>query len=134
MQSVEAFTIHTAQAYLAAAQTRCWRCRGRMPVVCLYCLSGVVQGEPLEHFSVQNLQAIDAALAQQLQRWPHYRFDEAAGCWLNHCPHCQAAQQEHMLHEEPGQPFFDIDPAAAGLTLTPLVGLLHLSGDTCIDV
>jgi len=131
----EAFTICSDQACVACASSTCCRCRREIEVVALYCRRGTASQELLEHFTVQGIWAIEPDLARQLERWPSFRFDADQGCYANHCPHCAAPQDEAALHDEPDQPFFDIDPAGTrSIRLTPLAGTVQLSGDYSVDV
>jgi len=131
----EEFLVESAEAFVACASAVCRRCRQSMQVVCIYCRSGTVSGEPLEAFRLQCVWAVDEELRGQLQRWPGYRMHAREGLYLNHCPQCGAHQHEADLHEEPDQPFHDLDAAVpVGVELVPLEGRVRLSGDYCAEV
>ena len=133
------FTITSVQASVASAAIECWNCRANIDVICIYCESGNVSGEPLTQFTVSHIWGIDSALARQLERWPLFRqvqsVDEEGGCFANHCPHCGSVQEDLYLHSEPGDPFFDIPHAAPGtIKWTALAGQVRLSGDESFAV
>lgn len=131
----QAFTIRSDQAYVACASSTCCRSRREIEVLAIYCQRGTASGESLEQFTVQGIWAMEPALTRQLERWPSFRFDAQQGCYANHCPHCGAPQDEAVLHDEPDQPFFSIDPPdTRTLRLTPLVGMVQLSGDYSVEV
>lgn len=130
----DTFLIESSDACIARAITRCRRCRRDIEILCVYCRHGTVSGEPLEAFTVQCLWAVDDALRRQLQRWPTFRPDAREGIYLNHCPHCGAAQSEADLHEEPGQPFHELcREVPEGVRLEPLAGPVRLNGDYCVE-
>ena len=127
--------IESPEAFVARARTHCRSCRRSIEVVCLYCRSGTVSGQPLQAFRVQCVWALDNELRRQLQRWPGYRMDIRQGTYLNHCPQCGDAQDEADLHDEPGQPFHDLCvEVPRGIELEALHGRVWLSGDYCIEV
>ena len=130
----EEYTIASSDAYIAAARIACPHCHSAIPVICIHCESGSVDGEPLERFTVCDVWAIDETLARQLAPWPDfYQVLEPAqdsGRYANHCRSCKAIIADLYLHSEPDQPFFDIPGAAPNtLELTPLAGSIRLSGD-----
>lgn len=129
----DAFAIQSVLAYVASAAVPCCRCRRRTQVICIYCRSGTAWEEPLEHFTVQNIRAIDTALSRQLERWPWFRPDARFGGYVNHCAHCNASQPDADLHSEPHQPFYDV-PGSAAVVLTPLCGPIRLSADYSVEV
>jgi len=129
----EEFNIASSQAYVAATTIPCQHCRARIEVICIYCESGVVSGEPLTHFTVCDVWAIDEDLTRQLRPWPTFRRlrgpDGESGNFANHCSHCGRPQEDVFLHDETDAPFFDVPRAALGLVrLTPLAGRVQLSG------
>jgi Domain of unknown function (DUF5710) len=129
----EGFSIASTDGYVAAATTSCRRCRSRIEVICLYCESGTVSGDPLTRFTVCGIWAMDEGLAGQLKPWPTFREaggpEQEGSYFANHCSHCGALQEDMYLHSEPEDPFFDIPRAAPGsITLTPLAGTIRLSG------
>jgi hypothetical protein len=135
----EDFTIASSAAYVAAATVACQRCRARIEVICIYCESGTVSGEPLGKFAVCDISAMDENLARQLRPWPTFRevhdSDEEARYFANHCSRCGAVQDDLYLHSEPDEPFFDIPHAAPGsIRLTPVVGVIHVTGDEHFEV
>ncbi|HEX4025853.1 MAG TPA: DUF5710 domain-containing protein [Steroidobacteraceae bacterium] len=131
----EAFTIRSDQAYVVCTASTCCSCRRGIDVLAIYCRRGTASEEPLEQFTVQGIWAMEPGLARQLERWPSFRFDARQGCYANHCPLCGAPQDEAALHDEPDQPFFSIDPAdTQSLRLTPLTGIVQLSGDYGVEV
>jgi len=138
-QEDEEFSITSEEAYVASATVACWKCRSRIEVVCIYCESGTVPGEPLSQFTVSSIRAIDSVLARQLAPWRTFREvrseadDESY--FANHCPHCSALQDDMHLHSEPDHPFFSIPRSAPGaVRLTPLDGRVRLSGDESFEV
>src|SRR2546421_6111967 len=135
----EGFSITSEAAYVAAATVACCKCRSRIEVICIYCESGTVLGEPLSQFTVSGIQAMDATLARQLAPWRTFRevHSEAdqESYFANHCPHCGALQEDMHLHSEPDHPFFSIPRAAPGaVRLTALEGSVRLSGDESFEV
>lgn len=133
-------SIVSSQAYVAATTTPCQACQSPIEVICIYCETGAVAGEPLMRFTVCDVGSIDDALARQLKAWPGFHAvagtdadegaDDGAPYFANHCARCGAVQADMYLHSEPEQPFFDIPNAAPGsITLTPLSGTIQLSGD-----
>ncbi|TLZ37867.1 MAG: hypothetical protein E6K23_16870 [Gammaproteobacteria bacterium] len=135
----EEFSITSEAAYVAAATVACWKCRSRIEVICIYCESGTVLGEPLSQFTVSSIRAIDGTLARRLAPWPTFRevhseVDQESH-FANHCPHCGALQEDMHLHSEPGHPFFSIPRSAPGaVRLTALEGRVRLSGDESFEV
>jgi len=109
----------------------------KIEVICIYCESGSVSGEPLTQFTVSGTWAMDDALGRQLKPWPFFRkvpgYSESY--FANHCPHCGAAQDDLYLHSEPDQPLYSIPRAAPGsIKLTALVGQIQLSGDESFEI
>jgi hypothetical protein len=130
----EEYSIELTEAYVAAARTRCWKCRASIDVVCLYCQRGTIDGEPYDEFSVSHVTAINESLRRQLAHWPSFRFafSRADGFryLANHCTRCGALQGDYFLHCEPNGAFFTLKGAPRGVvTLTPLAGPVRLSGD-----
>lgn len=127
------FTISSDDAYVAAVTIACHRCRRPFEAICIFCRSGTCFGEPLQDFTIANLQRVDATLATGLGAWPHFHSmgsSEQPGEFANHCPNCGAVHEDHLLHDEPQDPFFDIAHASPGrIRLTPLRGPIQLSGD-----
>jgi hypothetical protein len=128
------YSVVSEQAYVASAQTHCWKCRAEIEVLCIYCETGRVDGEAYEDFTVSNITALDDSLRQQLERWPSFRFgysrSERKRYVANHCPHCGALQGDYYLHCEPTGAFFTLRHAPAGrIGLEALSGRIHLSGD-----
>ena len=131
----EPFDIESGEAFVASAGSACRQCERPIEVICLYCRSGRLNGEPLESFRVQCLWAMDDALSRQLQRWPTYHWNAREGRFLNHCHHCGAGQDEELLHEEPGQPFHELArDVSQDVTLRALLGRVRLSGDPVADL
>ena len=136
VEAVEApFGIVSEEAFVASAHCRCVNCRAEIEVICLFCDSGTDTeiGDPLSHFTVSNIWAMDDALAKALERWPHFRSGTGEGStngFANHCPHCGAMQEDYLLHSEPGDVFFGIAPGRpAEVEFTRLHGRVRLSGD-----
>ena len=127
------FAIQSHRAYVASAAVPCCRCRRLTEVICIYCCSGTAWAEPLEHFTLQHVCAVDAGLARQLERWPWFRLDERCGAYVNRCTHCNAIQPDADLHSEPDQPFYDLGGTAA-VTLTALRGPIRLDADYSVEV
>jgi hypothetical protein len=131
----EEFIITSDEAYVASTTIACGKCHSRIEIICVYCGSGIVSDEPLTHFTVSGVRAMDGALARQLEPWPFFRPGDQGSCFANHCPHCGALQDDLDLHSEPDQPFFSIPRAPPGsIKLTPLVGRVQLSGDESFEV
>jgi hypothetical protein len=138
-QDDEEFIITSSDAYVAAATVACLSCQSPMEVICIYCESGTVFGDPLLRFTVSNVWAMDDALERQLGLWPHFHkaggVDADADSWANYCPHCGALQEDMVLHSEPGEPFFNIPRAEPGaIRLNALTGTIRLSGDEHFEV
>ena len=133
----EEFSITSDRAYVASATVPCQNCGSSIEVICIYCESGTVIDEPLTRFTVSNIRAVDAALAEQLAAWPTFRESDSevdqGSCYANHCPRCGALQEELHLHSEPEDPFFNI-PRAAAVRLMPLAGRVRLSGDESFEI
>jgi Domain of unknown function (DUF5710) len=132
--SDEPYRIASDQAFLVSARTRCWKCNAGARVVCVYCESGYIDGEPYDQFTVSNITAVDAGLARQLEALPDFRFGQArvaGGRYLvNHCRRCGAQQADYYLHCEPSGVFFSFKNAPAGaLEITPVAGRVRLAGD-----
>ncbi len=130
----QAYSIVSDRAFVLSAGTRCWKCRAGIRVVCIYCASGCVDGEPCEQFTVSNIKAIDENLRRQLEAIPCFRFAysrDAGGRYLiNHCGRCGAQQADYYLHCEPSGMFFTVKEAPAGaFEVTPLLGRVRLTGD-----
>ena len=135
----EGFNITSSDAYVATATTACQRCHSAIQVVCIYCASGLVFGDPVSQFTVADVRTVNEPLARQLGSWPNYREVIVAktgdAYFANHCPNCGAEQDDMYLHSEPDEPFFDIPGAAPGsIELTPLAGSIELSGDEHFQV
>ena len=130
----EDFAIISDEAFVAAATVACWSCQANIEVICIYCESGIVSGEPLSRFTVQGLRGPDSALAKQLDRWSSFKVD-AEGVYANHCAHCGEVQDDLYLHSEPDHPFFDIPSAPpASIRLTQLAGRVQMSGDDSFEI
>ena len=124
----EELFITSDSACVAMAATQCWLCSGFTEVVCIYCDSGTVLGEPLERFSVSHIWKVDDALALQLQEWPEFRVS-STGSFVNHCGCCGGVLDDMELHSEPDHPFFDIPAQPAGaVRLILLEGVVRLCG------
>jgi Domain of unknown function (DUF5710) len=130
------FGIASEEAFVASAQTSCVRCRESIEVICIYCENGTdcELGEPLRQFTLSNVWAMDGALAAQIAPWRFYGRGPGStpeeGCFTNHCPHCGAAQEDYLLHAEPGDVFFGLSRREPGpVEFTPLEGRIEVSGD-----
>lgn len=135
------FGIASEEAFVASAQTSCVRCRKSIEVICIYCESGTdcELGEPLRQITVSNVWTMDSALAAQIARWRFYGrglgSSAEEGCFTNHCPHCGAAQEDYLLHAEPGDVFFGLSRGEpAPVEFTPLEGRIEVSGDYAFEV
>ena len=135
------FGVTSDEALVASAQAPCLKCHESIEVICIYCDSGTDSetGEPMTHFTLSNVWAMDSALAAQLERWRFFRKGIGAGSeegyFANHCPYCGAMQEDYLLHAEPGDVFFGISRAEPGsIEFTPLVGRIQLSGDYSFGV
>jgi hypothetical protein len=130
----EDFTITSDRAHVASATVLCWQCRAMVEVICIYCENGIVSDEPLEQFTVSDIWGMDSALARQLEPWAFFKSIDDESGFANHCPHCDALQDDTYLHCEPDQPFFNIPRAAPGsIVLTALVGRIQLSGNESFE-
>ena len=130
------FALISDEAFVASAHVPCVACHRGTEVICIYCESGtdVEMGDTVQRVTVSNMSAMDDALAAQLGRWPSFRRELGAdldgGCFVNHCAHCGAVQEDYRLHSEPEDIFFDVSDAELGAVgLMPLVGRVRLSGD-----
>jgi Domain of unknown function (DUF5710) len=129
----EELTITSDEGYVAATEVACQRCGADIEVICIHCASGTSDDEHLTQFTVSDVGAMDEALANQLQRWPNFRRSKRPngepGNFANHCPNCNAPQEDLYLHAEPGDAFFDIPRAPPGsIRLIPLTGKIRLNG------
>jgi hypothetical protein len=127
------FRILSDEAVVVSGRIPCWNCRADIEVICLYCQTGLVDGEPTLDFSVSNVTVIDEALRMQLARWPAFHPIRRRGCdggFANHCPSCARPQDDFYLHFQPGGIFFSFqDPAAEQLRVYALQGHIRCSGD-----
>ena len=128
------YSIVSDEALVLSGHAPCWKCGAECEVICVYCQTGLVQGEPLMHFSVSNVTALDKALQAQLLRWPQFhkahRGPGAGRLYLNHCPACGISQDDFFLHCQPDGLFFCLDDrTSAKVEVTALAGLVRLSGD-----
>lgn len=127
------YRILSDEAVVVSGRVRCWHCRADIEVICVYCQTGLVEGEATVDFSVSNVTRIDEVLRRQLARWPNFhplRRRGVQGCFANHCPACGRPQDDFYLHCVPGGLFFSFqDPVAQELTIHALLGAVRLSGD-----
>lgn len=128
------YRIVSDEAAVVTGRVKCWKCRADTEVVCLFCQTGLVEGEPTLDFSVSNVTEVDAALRLQLARWPNFhpirRRGAAGGCFANHCANCGRPQEDFYLHCQPGGIFFSFqDHIAQDLQINALQGLVRFSGD-----
>jgi hypothetical protein len=127
------YRILSDEAVVVSGRVKCWNCLTEIEVICLYCQTGLIDGEATVDFSVSNLTRIDEALRLQLARWPKYhpvRRRGGRGCFANHCPSCERPQDDFYLRCLPGGLFFSFqDPVAEELQIHPLQGPVRLSGD-----
>jgi hypothetical protein len=135
------FGIVADEVMVVAAQIPCAQCQEDVEVICIYGESGVdiETGGTIEQFTVSNIWAVDTELEKKLERWPTFRRvidgDSVDGVFANHCPHCNAAQDDYLLHSEPGDVFFGISSTTPGsLRFTRLAGCAQLSGDYGFEV
>ena len=89
---------------------------------------------PYRQFSVSNVTALDASLRHQLTSWPHFRvgYNRAARreYFANHCPRCNALQDDYFLHCEPSGAFFAVNAVPNRIVQRiPLRGRIELDGD-----
>jgi hypothetical protein len=129
-----AYRISSDEAVVVSGRVGCWNCRAEIEVICLYCQTGVVEGEATLDFSVSNVTAVDEALQLQLARWPYFHplcgRVACHGGFANHCPSCDKPQDDFYLHCQPGGIFFSFqDPVAQELRIHALQGLIRCSGD-----
>ncbi len=128
------YRIISDEAAVVSGDVHCWNCQARLEVICIYCQTGFVDGEPMLDFSVSNITNIDESLRLQLARWPKFhpprRQEGAAGAFANHCASCGKLQDDFYLHCQPGGIFFSFqDPRAENLQIHALHGRVRLSGD-----
>jgi hypothetical protein len=128
------FPLVSDDAFVAATTISCHQCGTPIEVICIHCITGTSSDEPLTLFTVSDIYAMDEALARQLKPWPTFRrmrsHDGAPGNFANHCPHCDAIQDDLDLHTEPDSPFFDIPYSSPdSIQLAPLIGTVRLAGD-----
>jgi hypothetical protein len=128
------FDISSNEAFVASTNVPCWRCHATIPVVCVYCESGEIHGEPYGPFVVSDITAIDARLRVALEKWPSFKYaadwDRGECYFVNHCPACEAVQRDYFLHCEPGGAFFLVKGAQGrAIRLTPIAGRVSLNGD-----
>jgi hypothetical protein len=130
----EEWGITSNQAHVASAKIPCPNCRATMAVICLFCEKGFSGGQEVDLFTPSNIWAVDPSLQRQLERWPLFKKGFSPflqeEVFLNHCPHCDEAVDDVLLHDEPDGVFFSIsEEPPVPIQLTPLVGLIRLSGD-----
>jgi hypothetical protein len=126
------YAIVSDQAYIACAQTSCCCCAATIEVICVYCNSGLIDGERYRSFSVSNILVVDAVLSQALERWPSYHLishQNQPQQFANHCPRCAAAQPDYLLHDEPQGVFFTLDHDTTRVHFIALNGRVQLNGD-----
>ncbi|MGH8143893.1 MAG: hypothetical protein ACREU2_15410 [Steroidobacteraceae bacterium] len=133
------FTIRSDAACVAEVTITCSRCQRPFEAICIHCRSGTVFDEPLREFTVSNIHRLDPAMAEQLRAWPNFRpleFPQGErGDFANHCPSCGSPCEDTSLHDEPGDPFFDIPHAPPGtIRFTALADTVQLSGDEHYDI
>jgi hypothetical protein len=131
------FNIASDEALVAQVKILCTTCGAHIEVICIFCQSGVdtQMDDPMSEFTVSNIWSMDNALANQIKRWPGYRRVTGEEYFANHCRHCGSAQEEYLLHSEPGDVFFGIAPDRAGsIEFTPLQGRVQMSGDYSLDL
>jgi Domain of unknown function (DUF5710) len=132
------WNIRAHEAFVASAARCCRRCGLRTAVLCLYCRCGSAWGEPLQCFTLQNIQALDAHTVRQLRHRAGFRFDRRERAYVNHCMRCDAVLPDALLHSEPHHPFYDVrawERAGPGkLLLTPLEGPLAARADYSVEV
>ncbi len=134
-ESEEGFVITSDAAFVAVSQVGCRRCHADTQVICIFCDSGLVSGEPLECFTVSEIWEVDDTLREQLGRWPEFHLVATEGGFANHCQHCGAVQDEMELHSEPDHPFFNIAGDESGaVQLIPLSGVVQLSGSESFEI
>jgi hypothetical protein len=125
-------SIVSSDAFVAATTIPCHRCHTNIEVICIHCAIGTVSDELLTRFTVSDVWAMDEELTQQLKPWPTFRRIQTRtgelGSFANHCPHCDAVQDDLDLHSEPDSPFFEI-AYDASIELIPLTGTIRLAGD-----
>jgi hypothetical protein len=131
----EGFVIASDAAFVAVSRVSCWKCHEDTQIICIFCDSGAVLGEPLERFTVREVWEVDDALREQLRRWPEFHPVVTDGCFANHCQHCGAVQDDMDLHSEPDQPFFNIPADESGtVQLIPISGMVQLSGSESFEI
>jgi hypothetical protein len=127
------FGILSDEAMIVSGRVKCWKCEADVTVICLYCQTGFVHGEAMFDFSVSNITDIDQSLRQQLARWSNFhatrRRGSGFGGFANHCPGCNALQDDFYLHGQPGAIFFSFQDPPQNLQIHALHGLVRLSGD-----
>jgi hypothetical protein len=128
-----AYRILSDEAAVISGYIRCWNCHTDMEVICLYCQTGLVDGEAILDFSVSNITDIDESLRVQLARWPKFHPTRRRGVhfggFANHCPCCEKPQDEFYLHCRPGGVFFSFQDPVAPLQIHALHGVVRFTGD-----
>jgi hypothetical protein len=133
-------SITSSAVFVASAKMACVECGGTIEVIALYCESAVEDGtdEPMRQVTLSNIWAMDERLRVQLERWPWFKATEAgAGAFANHCRHCEAAQEEHWLHAEPGDVFFGLargGEAPGPVEFTALEGEIRVGADYSLTI
>ncbi len=129
--AADGYTVISSEACVVAAIVPCQHCGADTEVICLHCLTGTVGGEPLEQFTVSDIQDMDLLTADQLSPWPQFHWAGSDGPFANHCTHCGKPQDDMLLHSEPEEPFFDVPVAiiTEAVAMTPLLAGIRVSGD-----
>jgi len=95
----EELNIFSSEAYVAAADVACQGCGMVVEVICIHCVSGMVDREAsIYPFTVAGIWGMDDGLLEQLGAWPGFRMAE--GVFVNHCLSCGRVQGEMELHGE----------------------------------
>lgn len=127
------YSITSNEAYVASTRIPCPHCGEDTEVIGIHCSSGTVLDEPLERFTVSDIRAVDAALLQELERWPRFRRITEGGSFgdfANHCAGCGHVIGDIDLHSEPDHAFFDVVHAVdREVTLVALPRPIRLSGN-----
>lgn len=131
--------IASNDAWVASAKTPCQHCGACITVICIYIERGMVKTDPLPQFTVSHISVMSEPLLRQLAPWPEFRQSTSGnmqGLFANHCSHCGAAQDDALLHPQPGAPFCDIPEGQemGEVTLTRLEGTVRLGGDDRVEV
>ena len=127
------YAIESSTAQVLIAKTQCWKCAAEIPVICLQCRTGKIDGAAYKDFTVSNITSMNEVLQKQLHAWKNYRLSHSLEVgfetYLNHCPKCGQEQIDFLLHCEPAGPFFNTQDPANKITIRKLKGKVRINGE-----